>query len=185
MSWHVGPLHGFLSSSKRTDKLPISLRPVPHRWNTVRRGTVIEETCAGILEEAVFTTEGTRLPFDYLVLAPGRMPTIPTREANPRRWYSLAAEGKERRHLRRALRQTKSLIVAGGGLGGIEFAIAFKRSYPTAKCTLVSRSKVLLPVQQKAAHRVCDVNFSGGVKVLESINSGDLTQSTCSSKMAS
>ncbi|KAH9459675.1 hypothetical protein Pst134EB_007905 [Puccinia striiformis f. sp. tritici] len=86
---------------------------------------------------------GTKLAFDYLVVASGSSYAFPCRPPPE-------AEGKDDvknqlRTLQSAIQESKSIVIVGGGVVGIELAGEISYQYPSKSVTLICSSPTLLP----------------------------------------
>ncbi|KAI9608944.1 hypothetical protein H4Q26_005138 [Puccinia striiformis f. sp. tritici PST-130] len=86
---------------------------------------------------------GTKLAFDYLVVASGSSYAFPCRPPPE-------AEGKDDvknqlRTLQSAIQDSKSIVIVGGGVVGIELAGEISYQHPKKSVTLICSSPTLLP----------------------------------------
>ena len=111
---------------------------------------------------AVELVDGTSLPYDYLVLAPGCAGGAgkPVHATHTARLAHFEAEAAR-------LRGASSVLVVGGGPTGVELAGEIATDLPGKKVTLVSSTDVLCPMLVPSASKSLADELAGmGVRVL-------------------
>ncbi|KAI0847456.1 FAD/NAD(P)-binding domain-containing protein [Daldinia vernicosa] len=103
----------------------------------------IKDRVASISRDSVRLTEtGEEIPYEFLVVATGAgaTDTLPSRVGTNDK-----DEGMElMREMQRQIRESKNLVVVGGGAAGVELATDAKSKYPEKRVTLVhSRDSVM------------------------------------------
>jgi len=125
-------------------------KPEHYRDQGIDFRTGTEATRINLKERSVRLTTGEELPFDELVIATGSKPFVPPlRGTKLKGVFTLwSREDGERLQAAMAAPETKNAVVIGGGLIGLQAAIAFATQ--GLKTTIVEMAPQLLPAMLDA-----------------------------------
>ncbi|KAJ4978842.1 hypothetical protein NE237_009622 [Protea cynaroides] len=127
-------------------------------------GRVIISHASNITETEVLTTDGHRVPYDYLVVATGHAYSVP--KARTEKLQQYEAEHQK-------IKAADSILIIGGGPTGVELAGEIAVDFPEKKVTLVHRGSRLLEfIGTKASTKTLDWLTSKKVEVIlgQSVN---------------
>ncbi len=101
--------------------------------------TIIKGQVTHITPHAVFIGN-KKIPFQYLIIATGSSYTLPIKAQN----VVLSTRVDILKKYHRTLEQSKSILIIGGGLVGVELAAEILCAYPEKKVTIVHAKSTLL-----------------------------------------
>ncbi|KAJ3104323.1 hypothetical protein HDU96_008977 [Phlyctochytrium bullatum] len=105
------------------------------------KGKYIQNMVAQVHESAVVLADGQRISFDYLVVATGAKQGIPCRPAALNK-----ADGiKEMQGYAEAIKNSKKVLIIGGGPAGVEIAGEIRHVYKDKDITIVHDRPSLIP----------------------------------------
>ncbi|KAL9244166.1 hypothetical protein vseg_017970 [Gypsophila vaccaria] len=106
----------------------------------------------------VFTSNGDRVPYDYLVLATGHVHSDPVTRTDSLLKYESAYD---------KIKSSSTILIIGGGPTGVELAGEIAMQFPDKKITLVNRgSRLVQFIGPKASQKALDWLTSKKVEVL-------------------
>ena len=115
----------------------------PRHSEYVRHGTVVVEPCQAVMADHIRVgsagSDGTVLPFDYLIIASGTSYAENIKAVSPSLDYRLRQFAAERKSLEAAER----VVVIGGGVIAMETCGDVRDSFPNKEMILVCRSTIL------------------------------------------
>lgn len=98
-------------------------------------GQIVCSAAVDIRDGEVLTADGSRFPFDYLVIATGHRDSVP--RSRSERLIQYKAECDK-------IKSANSILIVGGGPTGVELAGEISVDFPDKKVTLVHRGSRLL-----------------------------------------
>ncbi len=115
----------------------------PRHSEYVRHGTVVVEPCQAVMADHIRVgsagSDGTVLPFDYLIIASGTSYAENIKAVSPSLDYRLRQFAAERKSLEAAER----VVVIGGGILAMETCGDVRDAFPNKELILVCRSTIL------------------------------------------
>ena len=115
----------------------------PRHSEYVRHGTVVVEPCQAVMADHIRVgsagSDGTVLPFDYLIIASGTSYAENIKAVSPSLDYRLRQFAAERKSLEAAER----VVIIGGGLIAMETCGEVRDAFPNKELILVCRSTIL------------------------------------------
>ncbi|CAJ1979103.1 unnamed protein product [Sphenostylis stenocarpa] len=133
------------------------------------RGDIITSNAVNVTETEVFTEDGNKIAFDYLVIATGHSDQVPKIRRERLEQFK---EDNER------IKSARSIMIVGGGPTGVELAAEIAVDFPDKKVTIVHKGPRLLDfVGTKAADKTLKWLESKNVvvKLEQSIDLNELT----------
>ncbi|MED6120188.1 hypothetical protein PIB30_018586 [Stylosanthes scabra] len=100
-----------------------------------KKGELVVSSAVSISETEVVTEDGTRVTYDYLVIATGHSDPLPKTRAERLQQYK---QGNEK------IKSSNSILIVGGGPTGVELAAEIAVDFPEKKVTIVHKGSRLL-----------------------------------------
>ncbi|KAL2328414.1 hypothetical protein Fmac_021841 [Flemingia macrophylla] len=120
-------------------------------------GDIVTSYAINITETEVWTADGHKINYDYLIIATGHADQVPKRRS-----HRLEQFQKENEKIKSA----DSILIVGGGPTGVELAAEIVHDFPNKKVTLVHKGPRLLDfVGSKAADKTLKWLESRNVEV--------------------
>jgi NADH dehydrogenase FAD-containing subunit len=119
-------------------------RSVIHHKDYLTDGRLITSNATNITETEVHTADGTRIPYDYCVIATGHTYDLPV---NRNERLKLFEEDNKK------IEAADSILIVGGGSTGVELAAEIAVDYPTKHVTLVHKGSRLMEFVRPSASR--------------------------------
>ncbi|TKY67024.1 Apoptosis-inducing factor-like A [Spatholobus suberectus] len=108
-------------------------------------GNIVTSNAVSVTETEVWTADGHRIAYDYLVIATGHADRVP--KSRSERLYQFEEDNEK-------IKSARSILIVGGGPTGVELAGEIAVDFPDKKITLVHKGPRLLDfVGSKAADR--------------------------------
>ncbi|XP_071723890.1 uncharacterized protein [Rutidosis leptorrhynchoides] len=134
-----------------------SNRSVVYHKDYLTKGKLVTSAAVDITETEVHTADGTRIPFDYCIIATGHRYNLP--QSRDER-IKLFEEDNDK------ITAANSILVVGGGPTGVELAAEIAVDYPGKQVTLVHKGPRLMEfVGEKASRKALSWLKSKGVDV--------------------
>ncbi|KAI8848136.1 hypothetical protein BC829DRAFT_226909 [Chytridium lagenaria] len=105
------------------------------------KGTYIQSKAIEIHETSIVLLDGTRVSFDYLVIATGAKQGIPARPAS----LNMEDGVKEMESYAEAIKRSHRILIVGGGPVGVEVAGEIRHKYNDKDITIVHDRAGLIP----------------------------------------
>ncbi|XP_020214067.2 apoptosis-inducing factor homolog A [Cajanus cajan] len=107
---------------------------INHR-DYLTHGDIVTSYAVNITETEVWTAEGRRINYDYLIIATGHADHVP--KSRPERLDQFKEENEK-------IKSADSILIVGGGPTGVELAGEIAIDFPDKKITLVHKGPRLL-----------------------------------------
>jgi nitrite reductase (NADH) large subunit len=156
----------FLAGEVDDDALPVH----PERWYTENRIDLLlnaEVTECSPTDKSLTLRDGRRVLYDRLVVTAGAHPFIPPVPGAQKNGVTTLRTLDQARHILHSARVSRSAVIIGGGILGLEAAAALIRTTPSLTLTVIEGFDYLMPRQlnRKAANRLMNHVTNLGIRL--------------------